>query len=49
MTGIDIEQQDKDIEITYHPPYFKTMILVSIVSIILSIVFTRKVNSKQQT
>ncbi|MFI3377706.1 YfhO family protein [Mammaliicoccus sciuri] len=49
MTGIDVDQQDKDIEITYQPPYFKTMILVSIVSIILSIVFTRKVNSKQQT
>lgn len=46
MTGIDVKKNSEHIEITYAPPYFKTMMIVSIISIILSIVFTRKMNKK---
>lgn len=45
MTGIDVDKQDKHIEITYKPPYFVTMIIVSILFISLSILFTRKINN----
>ncbi|RIL53360.1 hypothetical protein BUY93_00195 [Mammaliicoccus fleurettii] len=46
MTAVDVDKQDKHIELSYTPPYFKTMIIISILFIGLSIIFTRKVNRK---
>lgn len=46
MTAVDVDKQDKHIELSYKPPYFKTMIIVSIISIGLSMIFTRIVNRK---
>ncbi|MDT3995681.1 YfhO family protein, partial [Mammaliicoccus fleurettii] len=46
MTAVDVDKQDRHIELSYTPPYFKTMIIISILFIGLSIIFTRKVNRK---
>lgn len=47
MTGIDVDKNAKHIEIKYKPPYFNTMLAISIISIILSILFIRKVRHKK--
>lgn len=44
MTGVNVSKNSKHIKIQYKPPFFKTMIFVSIISIILSCLYTRKVN-----
>src|SRR5699024_1158043 len=44
MTGVNVSKNSKHIKIQYKPPFFKTMIFVSIISIILSYLYTRKVN-----
>lgn len=41
MTGIPIGSHAKQIEIHYRPPYFITMVLLSIISIVISIIYSR--------
>ncbi|PTH19891.1 YfhO family protein [Staphylococcus auricularis] len=42
MTGVPVKQDTRTITIKYRPPYWYTMIIVSMISIILSIWFVRK-------
>lgn len=44
MVGIDVDKQSKHIKIKYKPPYFNVMLIISIISILLSILFTRFIN-----
>ena len=48
MTGVPVNSSVKKIIIKYQPPYWNTMILVSIISIIVSVVFVRLVNTKRE-
>ncbi|MCE4956767.1 YfhO family protein [Macrococcoides caseolyticum] len=41
MTAIPVNEKASDIEITYTPPYFHLMQCISILSMILSVIFTR--------
>ncbi|QHW37398.1 YfhO family protein [Staphylococcus ursi] len=47
MTGIKIGPHAKQIDIHYRPPYFITMIVLSIISIISSIIYSRWYQHKQ--
>lgn len=49
MTAVKVDKDAKEIIIKYVPPYFHLMQLVSIIGIILSIFFAKKVYSKQNT
>src|SRR5699024_6134786 len=44
MTGVNVSKNSKHIKVQHKPPFLKTMIFVSIISIILSYLYTRKVN-----
>lgn len=47
MTGIKIGPHAKQIVIHYRPPYFNTMVVLSITSIISSIIYSRWYQHKQ--
>lgn len=47
MTGIKIGPHAKQIVIHYRPPYFNTMVVLSIISIISSIIYSRWYQHKQ--
>ncbi|RIL71844.1 hypothetical protein BUY49_05110 [Staphylococcus devriesei] len=48
MTGVPVNQDAKKIVIKYQPPYWNTMIIISLISIIISIIFVRFSNSKRK-
>ena len=48
MTGVPVNSSAKKIIIKYQPPYWNTMILISLISIIISVVFVRFVNTKKR-
>lgn len=48
MTGVHVDKDAKNITIKYQPPYWNTMIFISLVSIIISILFVRFSNSKKR-
>lgn len=41
MTGIPVKQHAKNVEITYRPPYFYTMIIISVLSILIAFWFSK--------
>ena len=47
MTGVPVNSSAKII-IKYQPPYWNTMILISLISIVISVVFVRFVNTKKE-
>ena len=48
MTGVPVNSSAKKIIIKYQPPYWNTMILISLISIIVSVVFVRFVDTKKR-
>lgn len=48
MTGVPVNSSAKKIIIKYQPPYWNTMILISLISIVISVVFVRFVNTKKR-
>lgn len=46
MTGIDVKSNEHHIVLKYFPPYFKIIVSISIISLILSIVFCTKLGGK---
>lgn len=44
MAGIEVDKNNKHVEIYYKPPYFKLLIFISIISVILSILFIKHTN-----
>ena len=45
MTGIPVNKNDHTIIIKYQPPYWKTMIFISFITIIISMIYIRYTNS----
>lgn len=45
MTGVPVNKNDQTIIIKYQPPYWKTMIFISFISIIFSMIYIRYTNS----
>ncbi|SUM72259.1 membrane protein [Staphylococcus saccharolyticus] len=48
MTGVPVNKNDKTIIIKYQPPYLKTMITISLFSIVISIAFIKLMNLRKR-
>lgn len=48
MTGVPVDKNAKQIVIKYQPPYWNTMIFISLMSMILSAIFVKIFNSKKR-
>lgn len=48
MTGVPVNASAKTITIKYQPPYWNTMIFISLISMIISFIFVRLNNSKKR-
>lgn len=48
MTGVPVNKDDRTIIIKYQPPYWKTFIFISLISIIFSMIYVRRKNSTQR-
>lgn len=46
MTGIPVDRQAKNVEITYRPPYFFTMIMISLISAFSAFWFSKYIYKK---